>query len=216
MSGLPKKYAKMGFAKGWRAYKAARGHRKGSRKIGGSVKKSSSSKGLRHMFMLDGDTAAPALIQRPIKRIAAITPRRILSPVIDLGLLIAGMAAGATIKKFSPIKNPHIMNGTTILAGVGGSLFFRNRLVKMPLLGIALQSGISEAKILVPNMIPLAGDDEYIYLPMPEGSEQPQLEMRGEDSRVGAVRNFSQYAGQDDSRVGAVYDDVAGDEGEDN
>lgn len=42
MTGLPKKYAKMGFAKGWRAYKASKRAAKGSRKYTSTVPRSNS------------------------------------------------------------------------------------------------------------------------------------------------------------------------------
>jgi hypothetical protein len=162
-------------------------------------------------YLLGGDMAAPALMNRPVKRFASITPGRILSPVIDLALIIAGMALGAQVKKISPVKNPHLMNGVQAAVGLGGSLMVKNRFARMPLIGIALQSAIAEAKILMPKMIPLAGDDEVMYLPVGEDDEE-QIEMRGTDERVGAV-----VVGQDeemegsDERVGAV---VVGDDDE--
>jgi hypothetical protein len=126
---------------------------------------------------------APALISRPVKRLANITPSKIFAPVVDLVLLIGGMAIGATIKKAVPIKNPHLMNSAQTIAGVGGSLMTKNRFVKLPLLGIALQSSISEAKLLVPKL-PLAGDDEVVYLE--DMSGYPQIEYVQGDDRVAA------------------------------
>jgi hypothetical protein len=195
--GLPSKYAKMGFKKGWAAYKrggAATGSKKGSRKR-------------RHVLLggdLGGSFSSPALLSKPVRKISSITPGKIISPIIDLGLLIIGMALGAGIKKASPIKNPHLMNGAQTVIGVGGSLLTKNRFVKLPLLGIALQSTIAEAKMLFPKMIPLAGDDEVVYLPV--GEDNPQLEFMGEDDRFGAVVNGEgeEIYGDDDSRFGAV------------
>lgn len=191
--GLPSKYAKMGFKKGWAAYKR-----------GGAS--SSGKRGCRkhHSVMLGGDFSAPALVSRPVNRIAAITPSKIFSPIIDLGLLIVGMALGAGVKKASPIKNPHLMNGAQTVLGVGGSLLTKNRFIKLPLLGIALQSTIAEAKMLFPKMMPLAGDDEVVYLPV---GEDLQLEYAGEsDERVGAVVNGEgeEIYGDGDERFGAV------------
>jgi hypothetical protein len=84
------------------------------------------------------------------------------------------------------------------------------------LIGVALQSAISETKTLWPNLpLAIAGDDEVIYLPT-SGDEPMQIEYQGDDSRVGAVVDG------DDSRVGAVVDgdeevrgedDMEGDEG---
>jgi hypothetical protein len=205
--GLPSKYAKMGFKKGWAAYKRGRS-------LCGSSK---SKRGkLHHSYMLNGDFSIPALLQRPVSKISNITPSKIFSPIIDLGLLIVGMMLGAGIKKVSPIKNPHLMNGVQAVAGVGGSLLTRNRFVKMPLLGIALQSTIAETKLLMPKMLPLAGDDEVIYLPAGEGDIPAQIEFSGNDERVGAVidgedgygvpAEITEVSGSDDERMGAVID----------
>ena len=194
--GLPSQYAKMGFKKGWAAYKRA-GHktsRKGKRK--------------HHSVMLggfDGDFSTPTLVQKPLKRVSAITPGKIVSPIIDLGLIILGMVLAAGIKKASPIKNPHLMNGAQTVVGVGGSLLTKNRFVKMPLLGIALQSTIAEAKILFPKMVPLAGDDEVVYLPA--GEDMPMLEYSGEDGRVyGEDDYMAEAVGEEDGRVSGVID----------
>ena len=211
MTGLPSKYAKMGFKRGWKAYRSKHGlrgfegdpGRKGKKKHGKKVKVS-------HYLLGGGDFSAPQLLTRPIKRASSITPGRILSPVIDLALIIAGMALGAQVKKWSPIKNPHLANGAGAVIGVGGSLFVRNRFVKMPLLGVALQSSISEAKLLMPNLVPIAGDDEVVYLPVGEGGEPAQIEYEG-DERVGAVVVDGEAG---DERVGAVVVDGKEDEGE--
>jgi hypothetical protein len=177
MPGLPKRFAKMGFKKGWAAFKRTihgggemSGHRKKSRKV-------------HHALWLNGDISTPALVRSPVKRLSSITPQKIFAPVIDLALLIAGMAAGAGIKRMVPIKNPHLMNGTQTIIGVGGSLMTKNRFVKMPLLGIALQSTISETKLLLPK-IPLAGDDEVMYLEDMSGEDYPQIEYMGQDDRM--------------------------------
>jgi len=229
--GLPSQYAKMGFKKGWKAYKAAHGRISGHKKT--RTTKRHHSGGYRgpgrvhHAVMLDGDFSSPAIVQRPVKKLSAITPGKILSPIIDLGLLIVGMAIGAGIKKASPIKNPHLMNGTAAVAGVGGSLFTKNRFVKMPLLGVALQSTISEAKLLFPKMVPIAGDDEVVYLPMNE-DDPSMIEFQGDDDRINGVIDGEDGYGVpaeiemqgDDDRVSGVidgedYEEMSGEEGHD-
>lgn len=204
--GLPSKFAKMGFKKGWAAFKRSTGGLSGSRKSKSGKKK------VHHAVWLDGDMTTPALVSRPVKKLANITPGKVLSPVIDLGLIIVGMMLGAGIKKASPIKNPHLMNAGQTIVGVGGSLMTKNRFVKMPLLGVALQSSISEAKLLFPKMVPLAGDDEVVYLPV--GEDDPvQLEYAGDDGRIGEAIGEAPYEviEGDDDRIGAVMD---GDDGE--
>ena len=212
MAGLPKKFAKMGFKKGWRMFRSSRGGRRSrslhGEYLGGRSRKR--SKKVHHAVWLDGDMSVPALIQRPVKRLASITPGKIAAPVIDLLLIMAGMALAAGTKKVVPIKNPHLMNGAEVLVGVGGSLLTKNRFVKMPLLGVGLQATISEAKILMPKMIPLAGDDDTIYLPV-EGDEPYQIELQGSDERMSAIE--LPMAGEND-RVGAEYYEVEGEEGE--
>lgn len=216
MAGLPARYAKMGFKRGWKAYRAA--HRYTTHKtygmegIEGRGKKKGKGKAVsvRH-YLLGGDMATPALVSRPVRSLKGLTPGKLFSPIIDLALIITGMALGAQVKKISPIKNPHLMNGASATVGLGGSLMVKNRFARMPLIGIALQSAIAEAKLLMPN-IPLAGDDEVVYLPLSE-EEQDQLEVQGADERVGAivvegevVEGEDERVGQDDERVGAVMD----------
>jgi hypothetical protein len=200
MAGLPKMFAKMGFKKGWAAYKRSRG---GGRSIGGSRKRGKARRGgrMHHALWLDGDMSAPAIIQRPVKAFSSITPKKIFSPVVDLVLLVGGMAVGAMIKKAVPIKNPHLMNSVQTIGGVGGSLMTRNRFVKMPLLGVALQSTISEAKILLPKL-PLAGDDEVVYLEDMSGEDgYPQIEYAGEDDRMAEEIPVEVVEGDDREQV---------------
>lgn len=198
MAGLPSKYAKMGFKRGWAAYRAK--HHYTTHKTMGGGKKHH-KKGKRHSFFLGGDVSTPAIIQRPIRQLSGITPGKILNPVLDLALIILGMGIGAKIKQISPIKNPHLSNGAGAVVGVGGSLMTKNRFIKLPLLGVALQAAISETKLFMPNMLPIAGDDEVVYLPMAE-DETPQLEYSGEEDRVGGVVDVS---GEED-RVSGVVD----------
>jgi hypothetical protein len=196
--GLPSQYAKMGFKKGWAAYKRA-GH-------GHSAKRGKRKYRSVMLGGMSGDFSTPTLVSKPLKKMSAITPGKIVSPIIDLGLIILGMVLAAGIKKASPIKNPHLMNGAQTVVGVGGSLLTKNRFVKMPLLGIALQSTIAEAKILFPKMVPLAGDDEVVYLPA--GDETQMLEYSGEDGRVfGEDEYMAEAVGaEDDGRVAGVID----------
>jgi hypothetical protein len=201
--GLPSKYAKLGFKKGWAAFKRHSGigfdgtRRRGSRR--------GSQRGRIHRaLMLDGDFSAPALIQKPLRSVSSITPKKIMSPVVDLALIIGGMMLGSGIKKMSPIKNPHLMNGSQIVVGVGGSLMTKSRFVKMPLLGIALQGTIAEANVLWPGKVILAGDDEVVYLPVGNDGEvysYPQIEMQGSDDRMGEA--IGEVIG-DDTRMGEV------------
>jgi hypothetical protein len=195
--GLPSHFAKMGFKKGWAAYK--RSHRVG---FEGSRRKGSRRR-VHHSVMLDGDFSTPAIIQKPLRSISSITPKKVLSPIIDLGLLIIGMMVGAGAKKMSPIKNPHLMNGAQAVLGIGGSLMTKNRFIKMPLLGVALQGTISEANVLWPGKIILAGDDDVVYLPVGDEGvvEYPQIEMQGNDDRFGEV--IGEVIG-DDTRMGEV------------
>jgi hypothetical protein len=213
MAGLPSRFAKMGFKRGWKAYRAAHSYTThktyGMEGIEGRGKGKGRGRGKKvsvSHYLLGGDMSTPALISRPVKRFASITPGRILSPVIDLALIIAGMALGAKVKQISPIKNPHLMNGAEAVVGLGGSLMVKNRFVRMPLIGVALQSTIAEAKLLMPKMIPLAGDDEIVYLPVGEDDEPEQIEVRGSDERVGAivVGDDGEEMEGSDERVGAV------------
>lgn len=206
MAGLPKAFAKLGFKKGWAAYKRSHG-----------AKKSHATKRRTHSSgRMSGDFSAAALVRAPIRKLSQITPSKIIAPVIDLGLLVAGMVAGATVKKFVPIKNAHVMNGAGVVVGVAGSLMTKNRFVKMPLLGVALQATIAETKLLFPTMIPLAGDDEVMYLPV-NGDGQDQLEYQGDDDRLAAAygADYEDVSGEGDDRLAAAYgsDDDMGGEG---
>jgi len=201
----------MGFKKGWKAYRAA--HSYTTHKTMGTEggKRGKRRPKVKHAFIFGGDMGSPGLIQRPVKKLSSITPGKVFSPLVDLLLIIAGMGIGAGIKKVSPVKNPHLMNAGGGVIGIGGSLMARNRFIKLPLIGIALQSAISEVKVLFPKMpLPIAGDDEIVYLPVQgEDEETAQIEMQGEAERVAG--NAERVEGEDE-RV-AEEDDNMGEEG---
>lgn len=205
MAGLPRKYAKLGFKRGWAAYRRA-GHGGGRRKHKRGRR--------RHSYVLGADMMTPALTApRPVKRLSA---GKLLNPVVDLGLIVAGMIVGAMIKKAVPVKNPHLSNGLLMAGGIGGTLISRNRFLKMPALGVALQSTIAEAKILNPKMLPISGDDETVFIPVGDDG-QPQLEYMGaSDDRVSGEN----YGADDDlqgenygaDRMAGVFENVEGDD----
>jgi hypothetical protein len=209
MPGLPKKYAKLGFKKGWAMFRRMKG---GMGIAGGRMPGTKRKKHSRRSYSFGSEMNVPALISRPVKSLSSITPQKIVAPLIDLGLLVLGMSLGASIKKMVPIKNPHLMNGTHAVVGIGGSLMTKNRFVKMPLLGVALQGTIAEAKLLMPKL-PLAGDDEVMYLPVGEDEGEPgQLEYVGEEGdRIGEVigedAEFETVAGDDDRLAEVIGND---------
>jgi len=122
------------------------------------------------------------------------------------------MVLAAGLKKVSPIKNPHLMNGAQTVVGVGGSLMTKTVSLKCRFSALRFSHHCGSKNSLSRKWYRVAGDDEVVYLPV--GTEEAsQIECAGEDDRIGTAIGYddvSDVAGDDD-RIGmAIGEDDHG------
>lgn len=181
MPGLPKKYAKMGFKKGWAMFKKDGGG--STRKRKSSTKKSSRSRASTTEI---SGVSLPQIVKRARKRVSGTKTDKILAGVgnitMDLALLVLGMLGASQIKKMSPVKNMLAMNLLTFGAGSVGAVLAKKNYIRIPLMGVAASAFISQVKASFPKL-PISGDEDFVYLPNVAGEEFPQVEYMGADIR---------------------------------
>jgi hypothetical protein len=220
MAGLPKKYAKMGFKKGWAMYKKDGGGKTKKRKSSSSStrKRSSSTKSTE----ISGINF-PQIVKRAKRRVSGTKTDKILAGVgnitMDLALLVLGMLGASQIKKVSPMKNMLAMNLLTFGIGSVGSVLAKKNYIRVPLMGVAASAFISQVKASFPKL-PISGDEDFVYLPNMQGEEIPQVEymgdIRGEVVEGEVVEGDDEVYGDNDEGYGAddyVYgesDDMMG------
>lgn len=181
MPGLPKKYAKMGFKKGWAMFKKDGGG--STRKRKSASRKSSRS---RTSTTEISGVNFPQIVKRARKRISGTKTDKILAGVgnitMDLALLVLGMLGASQIKKMSPVKNMLAMNLITFGAGSVGAVLAKKNYIRIPLMGVAASAFISQVKASFPKL-PISGDEDFVYLPNVSGEDFPQVEYMGSDVR---------------------------------
>jgi hypothetical protein len=220
MAGLPKKYAKMGFKKGWAMYKKDGGGKTKKRKSSsGSTRKRSSSTKSTEISGIN----FPQIVKRAKRRVSGTKTDKILAGVgnitMDLALLVLGMLGASQIKKVSPMKNMLAMNLLTFGIGSVGSVLAKKNYIRVPLMGVAASAFISQVKASFPKL-PISGDEDFVYLPNMQGEEIPQVEymgdIRGEVVEGEVVDGEDEVYGDNDDGYGAddyVYgesDDMMG------
>lgn len=186
MPGLPKKYAKMGFKKGWSEYRKAGGGAK-KRKSSSSSSKKRSSSGTRTRTTEISGISFPQIVKRARRRVSGTKTDKILAGVgnitMDLALLVLGMLGASQIKKVSPMKNMLAMNLLTFGAGSVGAVLAKKNYIRIPLMGVAASAFISQVKASFPKL-PISGDEDFVYLPQNMQGEYPnQVEYMGDDMR---------------------------------
>lgn len=220
MAGLPKKYAKMGFKKGWAMYKKDGGGKTKKRKSSsGSTRKRSSSTKSTEISGIN----FPQIVKRAKRRVSGTKTDKILAGVgnitMDLALLVLGMLGASQIKKVSPMKNMLAMNLLTFGIGSVGSVLAKKNYIRIPLMGVAASAFISQVKASFPKL-PISGDEDFVYLPNMQGEDIPQVEymgdIRGEVVEGEVVDGEDEVYGDNDDGYGAddyVYgesDDMMG------
>lgn len=171
--GLPAKYAKYGFKKGWQLYKAA----KRKRRVSGSAARTtaaprtrsvSTSTGARKMPTKKATTGRRVVyrtVSVPAKRRVGRRAPRILSQqtmntIID-GALIGTGAVGSTVvvNKTPFVKDLNQWFKAAIQAGLGMTLmtFFKDKYVKKVSMGMVVGSAISITLPLLPEGMKVFG-----------------------------------------------------------
>lgn len=171
--GLPKKYAKFGFKKGWKLYKAAQRKRvsgKPARKPAAPRKRTATtSTGARTMPRKRKATTGRRVVYRtvtaPARRRTGRRAPRLLSPatmntVID-GSLIGIGAIGSTvmINKAPFVKDLNHWFKAAIQAGTGIALmaFFKDKYIKKASMGMVVGSAMSIALPMLPEGMKVFG-----------------------------------------------------------
>lgn len=173
MAGLPKKYAKMGFSKGWKAYKKAK--RSTTKKKPAQRKSSTTTKGAivarkksskRKRRTTRRKIASAYRRSRPtIQR----TMRGIPMAAIDTGLGVAGAIGSAAAIQMLPIEDQKTK--AFVQLGVGLAAFAmlqpKNRMLKMTAAGTALAGALAVVKSTPEMNLPLiAGMGKCKPVPM--------------------------------------------------
>lgn len=163
--GLPSKYAKMGFKKGWAAFKRAAAAAKRRRTLGRPVKVAGRKKSTIKRRRTSG-TAAPIrkTISRVGRSVSTMTRRRYttgkrftmkkiskesIKYLIDAGIVGGGaVVSGFVIDKIPVIKDQStiIKNGTTAAIGAGMILLTKNKMARKIGAGFIAGSIINTAK----------------------------------------------------------------------
>lgn len=184
--GLPAKYAKMGFARGWRAYKAS--------KAGGRPKRRS-----------PGRSSNPGRPKRSGKRAPRArgiggAVRRVASPktigtaarlATQVGTGIVGAAAGRGLVDMLPLTNP-LMQGLAQM-GVGLVAIVASprrgavaRAVRIGGVGSAFGGGMRVAKTLLPQFAPLLSGTPARPTRIPYYGRRMGINFRPNGSAMGA------------------------------
>jgi len=162
MAGLPKKYAKLGFKKGWKAYKRAGG---GTRKRRGRGKISRR----RNPSPAKRKASAKRVYTRKRRRTFSLIPRRTrglagksINAAMGTAVGVAGAVGSAIVVKMLPLLTPQSKALAQLGLGVGILALIprRQRLLRIAGIGSSLAGGIALTKVAMPQVgqYLLAGD----------------------------------------------------------
>lgn len=205
-SGLPKKYARMGFAKGWKAYKASK------RKSRPAARKSKTA--ARKYPVAKRTATATARRTRNYAPAAKRTTRRIVKQSMSLAqgtaLGVSGAVGAAAIIQMLPIVDPRAK--ALVQLGIGAAAIMlrprRGQLKKIaPILGYGamIAGGTSLTKQLAPGLPLISGDQKYSLPPIRRNmaqisapasyTKQNNKGLNGNISYMGATKNFTPGSG---------------------
>lgn len=153
--GLPKKYAKMGFKKGWKAYKMAKGATKRAyKKVAGKVKRKSTKKVIKRttkkrVYRMAGKKKSPVR-----RRKSSMMTNRTINALIN-GATIGGTAIASTlaVNKIPVIRDQNSWVKAAAQAGSGilGILFSKNLMAKKAWSGVVAGALMSVVLPLLPE-----------------------------------------------------------------
>lgn len=160
--GLPKKYAKMGFARGWKAYKASKKSRKGP-----STKRRSTSNPAKTRTRTVYKKAAPTKRRRRrnVPGLLAIKGRdagtRAANAAMMTGVGIIGAVGSAIGVNMLPMRTPQAKALTQFLLGLAVLSLVpkKQQLLKIAGTGSTLAGGLALTKLALPQFSPLLAGD---------------------------------------------------------
>ncbi len=222
-SGLPKMYAKMGFKKGWAAYKRARGGKKRATASKPKRKTSAPSKRKKTKRAASVPAVHHSKGGSSMSRSVKISKGRLqefkdklkrasakVRASKDLDLMEVGIAAGEAIiggvgssyliglipVPSSMPKPGLIKSGLQTALGIGGAVAFRNKHIRYACLGAAVIGGVGVIREFIP--VPtFAGEvDESMYGESGPDSDYAYMGGMGEPlgEPLGADAPFNPYA----------------------
>ena len=191
--GLPKKYAKMGFKKGWKAYKASK--RKPARKTARKAtsravaKRSTPTKTARKR---GGGTAVVSKRKRP--RTARGFVDASTRAMMNVGIGVSGAVTTAGVVNALPIQSTQGKAWTQTLLGVATAVLSprKMRWLRVAGAGAAMHGGISVVKSMGFILPLLAGVDENYIMPRrisPPGMNGVPRRYMGANRAMGATAN---------------------------
>lgn len=150
--GLPKKYAKMGFSKGWKAYKAAQRKQVAPKK---TTPKSTAKTAL-------SINNKPKTTKRKGKSMRLNT-KQLTKNLTALGLATVGAIGGNVASNMVPIKNPKIKSAIPVALALY-LIAQKNAMLQTLGVGMGVGGGLSVAKAFFPKAKFLAGEGGEITI----------------------------------------------------
>lgn len=164
--GLPKKYAKRGFKKGWQLWRAAKRKSSRSRTRGSTNTTPRTSTGVKPMQTITPNRRPPTSLGAPKRRRRQL---RLLSPAtmtaLTDGLMYASTAIGTTaaVHMVPVIKDQR--NWMKVLSQVGSGILLLNlskdRLMKKAAVGTFIGAGISAILPFIPEGMKIFGRRKF-------------------------------------------------------
>lgn len=174
--GLPKKYAKLGFKKGWAAYKKTDAYkrRKGIKVASKPTKKKTISRKTEPK-RTNNVKRSTGTVKRTIqkskrvvksgakKMIKGINKKSVTNSLVNVLFGVLGAIGGNVAVNMIPLKMPKLKSAIPVLGGVVLSTQ-KNNAIKMAGLGMAISGGVAMSKTFLPNVKWLAGEEDMLVL----------------------------------------------------
>lgn len=155
-TGLPAKYAKMGFAKGWKAFKSAGKkavHHIAKRVVKATKRKShSSSNSLSKRIV-------PMAHKRSSSRLKKVNVK---STIRTIGIGLAGAIVANAGANLLPIADKRIKAGLPLALGVILPMLIKGDMVRLASSGMAIAGGLSLLRAQFGATIPALAGEQYI------------------------------------------------------
>lgn len=183
--GLPKKYAKMGFARGWKAYKASK---RTTRKAGPTMakrKRTRTSSRVKSVARKTYQKSKPAI-------------NRGMKYAVGVGTGVGGAMGTAIITNMLPVANARTKAIIQMLMGAGLIMFAGKKMniVKYAGTGATLAGALALTKLTLPaNLSPmLAGYDQAKQIPYYRRPARKMNENISYSPKMGINSNYSMGA----------------------
>lgn len=210
MLGLPAKYAKMGFSKGWKAYRKSK--QKPTRKARKRKNKITKTK-----------TRRTAIKRRVSGKIARFKTRKqkgatmakgkrglnVMNELQSIGIGAAGAVGGTMIGNAIPIADPRLKAIMPLIAGILLSGFGKSAMLKKLAYGMSIGGALSTIKAIAPNIPMLAGEESAMQI-TPSDIEQAVLTGAITPAQGQALLSSPEFMGLSETYAGEEEEDAGG------